>query len=626
MTQVTANQLAAAALDSHLSGNLAQAEQLYRQVLEVEPDNGNALSFLGALAYQAGRLEEAAGFYRRAVELKPNSAAVHHSLGNVLHALGQTEQANAAFRRATECDPNHAEAHFNLGNGLFDQNRLAEAAASYRRALAIRPHNPDALCNLGNVLEAQGELDEAVAAYRNALVLRPDLAHVHNNLGNILKERGLTVEAAASYRRALAINPALAGVHSNLLFALNYAGHDAAALFAEHLGWARQHAEPLTALAAAHGNVAEPLRRLKIGYVSADLREHPVARFIEPVLARHDRVGFEIFCYSNDDGADEVTARLRASSDHWRTIAGLGDAAAEQTIRADGIDILVDLSGHTARNRLTLFARRPAPVQATWIGYPNTTGMSAMAYRLTDACADPAGAADSLHSETLVRLPRTFLCYRPEPESPEVGPLPAATAGYVTFGSFNNLPKITPEVVAVWARILARLPHARLLLKSGPLADAAARSRYLALFAEQGIAAQRITLAAKVAAVSGHLALYNEVDIGLDPFPYNGTTTTCEAMWMGVPVVTLAGERHAARVGVSLLGAVGLDELVAENEEAYVEKAVALASDLERLSSLRAGLRPRVQQSPLCDEAGFTRALEDSYRAMWKTWCEQRRQ
>jgi predicted O-linked N-acetylglucosamine transferase (SPINDLY family) len=624
MTEASVKELAAAALDSHLAGNLAQAEQLYRQVLEVEPDNAGAPGFLGALAYQAGRLEEAAGFYRRAAELKPNSAALHHSLGNVLHALGRTGQANAAFRRATECDPNHAEAHFNLGNGLFDQHRFAEAAASYRRALAIRPHNADALCNLGNVLEAQGQLDEAVAAYRSALALRPDLANVHNNLGNIEKERGLIAEAAASYRRALAINPTLAGVHSNLLFALNYAAQDAAALFAGHLGWARQHAEPLTALAAPHGNVPDPLRRLRIGYVSADLREHPVARFIEPVLAQHDRGGFEIFCYANDAGADEAAARLRAASDHWRCIAGLGDAAAEAMIREDAIDILVDLSGHTARNRLTLFARKPAPVQATWIGYPNTTGMSAMDYRLTDARADPPGTADSLHSETLLRLPRTFLCYRPEPASPAVAPLPAARAGYVTFGSFNNLPKITPEVVAVWARILARLPQARLLLKSGPLADATARSRYLALFAEHGIAAPRITLAAKVAAVSGHLALYGEVDIGLDPFPYNGTTTTCEAMWMGVPVVALAGDRHAGRVGVSLLGAVGLEELVAKDEEAYVEKAVALASDLERLAGLRAGLRARMQQSPLCDEAGFTRALEDTWRAIWQTWCGQR--
>jgi predicted O-linked N-acetylglucosamine transferase (SPINDLY family) len=365
---------------------------------------------------------------------------------------------------------------------------------------------------------------------------------------------------------------------------------------------------------------AIPDRRLRIGYVSPDFRAHSVASFLEPVLARHDTDNFDVVCYAQVAHPDRTTERLRQLAGHWRDTCAQSDEQVANMIRQDRIDILVDLAGHTRNNRLTVFTHRPAPIQLTYLGYPNTTGLPQIDYRLTDALADPP-EADALHTERLVRLPRGFLCYSAPQDAPAVSPLPATAVGHITFGSLNNLAKVNEQVVELWARVLHAVPGAQLLLKGKALCDQATAGRFVEMFARHRIPADRLRLASWAATRAQHLTTYAQVDIALDPFPYNGTTTTCEALWMGVPVVALAGDRHAARVGVSILTHVGLREFIATTPDDYVRTAAGLAADRARLVALRASLRRRMADSPLCDGAAFTRDIEATYRAMWETWC-----
>ena len=470
----------------------------------------------------------------------------------------------------------------------------------------------------------RGRPAEAEAAYRRAIELKPDYAEAHINLGNALKDQGRLAEAEAMYRRAIDLKPDFAKAHSALLLLLNYRpATDPSALYRAHREWRDRYARHLERPARPYDNTRDPERRLRVGYVSPDFRTHSVSFFFEPLLAAHDRAAVELFCYAEVKHPDDTTSRLKTLADYWRSTLGLTDDGVGDLGRADGMDVLVDLAGHTGDNRLLVFARKPAPVQVTWLGYPSTTGLSTIDCRLTDAIADPEEGSGACHSETLVRLPGGFLCYKAPEVAPEVSPLPARTTGFVTFGSFNNSSKVTPEVVAVWARIMRRIPGSHLLLKSRQFADATTRQRYVKLFVGYGIDAPRIRLLPNAPSLEKHLGTYSRVDIALDTFPYNGTTTTCEALWMGVPVITLRGDRHAGRVGASLLARVGLAELIAENEEAYVETAVSLAGDRGRLEALRTGLRARMSASPLCDPAGFARQVEAAYREMWKQWCRK---
>ena len=518
--------------------------------------------------------------------------------------------------------PDYVAAHNNLGNVLRDQGKLDDALAAYHRALALRPDYVAAHVNLGNALKDLGRLEEAVAAFQKALAVKPDQPEARSNLGNAYKNQGKLTEAVAAYQKALELKPDYVDAHSNLVFCMNYDEQFTQRdIVAESRRWDAVHAVPRGADERPHPNDPDPERRLRVGYVSPDFREHSVSYFLDPVIAHYDRGTFEVFCYAGVVRPDKKTARFRDLSDGWCSTVGMTDAAVAERIREDGIDILVDLAGHSANNRLLVFAERPAPVQVTWLGYPNTTGLSAMDYRLTDAIADPAGDAEASHSETLVRLPNGFLCFTPTADAPEIGEAHAPAAGHVTFGSFNNLAKVTPDVVATWARVLDGAPTSRLLIKSRPLADAETHKRYVEMFDAHGIDAERVELIPRIPLRYGHLGAYGRVDIGLDPFPYNGTTTTCEALWMGVPVITLSGDRHAGRVGASILNRVGLGDLVAETREAYVETAVALANDLNRLSTLRNGLRDRVRQLPLCDADAFARDVEAAYREMWRRVC-----
>ena len=380
------------------------------------------------------------------------------------------------------------------------------------------------------------------------------------------------------------------------------------------------HARPLAKQVRAYENTRDSERRLRVGYVSADFFTHPAAYFFEPLLAAHDRTNLEIFCYSAGARSDETTNRLREIAGAWRSIVGMNDETVARIIEADAIDILVDLSGHTAGNRLLVFARKPAPVQATYLGSLTTTGLTAIDYKLTDRFLTPDGTAERF-SEELVRLPHCFVCYQPPHGAPPVAALPSSKGGRVTFGSFNNLTKVMPEVVALWSRILRALPETKIILKDRTLADPAQCARYLGLFAENGVEAGRVELLPRTT-MADYLAVYDRVDIAFDPFPYNGCTTTCDALWMGVPVITLAGAMSYSRFGVSLLSNLGLDELIAATPDKYVEKAVALANDRKRLMVLRSELRSRMAASPLCDAKAFAKGIEEAYRRMWRRWCK----
>ena len=511
---------------------------------------------------------------------------------------------------------------FQLALKHFAAGQLLEAEDICRRIVSQDPNHAETYCLFGVIARQLGKEELGLELIRKAIRVDPTMAEAHYNFGIILVMRGLIEEALASFAQALVIKPDYAEAYSNKLMTSHYlASYAPAEIHAEHLGFAARFEAPLKPLWQPHLNPRDPERRLKIGYLSPDFCHHSVAFFIEPVLAHHDRSQFEIVCYYNHTYHDAVTRRIMDSVDHFLPCREMLDDQLAARIRADGIDILVDLAGHTSDNRLPMLARKPAPVQVTWIGYPNTTGLTAVDYRLTDAHADPEGKTEQWHSETLVRLPGCFLCYAPPVNCPEITALPVREAGRITFASFNNLSKINEQVVLVWAEILRRLPTARMLIKGSLANDQSLHERILQMFSGRGIARERIVMAQRKGVFFDHMALYGEVDIALDTFPYNGTTTTCEALWMGVPVVGLAGEMHSGRVGASLLSAVRLGELIAPNEEDYVRIAVELATDHARLEALRGNMRLVMCNSPLTDAKGFTRSLEDQYRSMWHTFC-----
>jgi predicted O-linked N-acetylglucosamine transferase (SPINDLY family) len=603
------------------AGKLSVAKVIFLQVLELEPEHYESYRHLGMVLEESKDLEGAITCYQQAICLHPDLPDAHNNLGVVLQSRADVEGAIACFQNAIEVDCSFYKAYYNLGSLLMGQGRLAESVNSLQRALTLKPALPEAHNNLSIVLQYQGRLSEAFQHHQQALALKPNFPEAYTNLASTFMRQGLYSEAEAAYRKALDLKPELAHVHSNLLLAQLYNPDTRSPqILTEACTWATQHAAKLM-VPDSFTNNCDPNRRLKIGYVSPDFRTHSVAYFIEAILAHHHKLSFETFCYSQVTLPDAATDRLAGMADHWCSIVGMSDRQLADQIRADGIDILVDLAGHTRGNRLLVFARKPAPIQITYLGYPSTTGLSQIDYRLTDAYADPPQQGDEYYTEQLLRLPSCFLCYTPPEWVPAVAALPALRNGYVTFGSFNNLAKVTPQVISLWSQILAALPNSRLLLKNLALRDEGVRTRYLELLAGHGIERDRIHLAEHKDSPQDHLNDYANVDIGLDTFPYNGTTTTCEALWMGVPVITLAGRTHVARVGVSLLSAVGLEPLIATTPEDYVAKAITLASHLEQLAQMRSTLRQYVAASSLCDGPTFVRELEDTYRQLWQRWC-----
>ena len=606
------------------AGQLDAAIAAFRRAIALKHNLPEVHASLGTALKDTGQLDEAIAAYRQAIALRPNSPEAHSNLGNALRDCGKLDEAIAALRTAIALGPGLPEVHSNLGNALRDNGQLDEAIAAYRRSIALKPTYAKARYNLASAMYDKGQLDQAITHFQEAIALDPGFPGAHGNLGNALLVSGRLHEAIASYRQAIALKPDYREAHGNLVFALNYHPEfDAQSIADEHRRWGKRHAEPLREFIQPHHNDRNPERCLRIGYVSRDFRAHSVAFFIEPLLAFHDPAQVDVFCYASVIRPDPVTARLRGLVPHWRDIARVSDEEAAGIIRDDGIDILVDLSGHTSHNRLPIFARKPAPVQVSWLGYPNTTGMTAMDCRLTDAHADPPGSTEPLHTEELVRLPDCAWCFRPPEDAPPVCLPPAAHAGFITFGCFNSLPKINGPLLELWSQILRAVPGSRLLLKNASLPNASVQERLKSAFGDFGISPERIEMAGFAPSMAGHLAAYHRVDIALDTFPYHGTTTTCEALWMGVPVITLAGNTHASRVGVSLLSNVGLGELIAHSGSDYVGTATSLAADLPRLAQLRATLRARMQTSVLTDAPRFARNIEAAFRQMWRNHLHQ---
>jgi predicted O-linked N-acetylglucosamine transferase (SPINDLY family) len=607
------DRLVAEAVALRRAGRLDESAAHFDQALAHMPDHAGALTSYAMLLLDRGDASAALSLGQRALASDPGRGSAHHVVGRAQCRAGQLTEGIASLRRALARHPDAVEIHVDLGNALLEEGSLEEAEQHLLRARELEPAAAEVEINLGNLDRRQHRAAEAIARYRRAIELDGAMAQAHNNLGTLLAEVGDVDGAVGSFRRALELAPERVSTWSNLLLALNWSERISPSEFAaEHRAFGRYFAERIPALPPIASRRLSG-RRLKIGYVSSDFCSHAAALFIEPLFERHDRERFEIYAFHNSRTSDDVTARLAGLVEHFMPVAGRSDSELSQHIRAEGIDILVDLNGHTAQNRLTLFMLKPAPIQVSWLGYLATTGLATIDYRLTDARADPPGLTETLHTEKLWRLPDTLWCYRPYGVAPDSGPLPAQRNGYVTFASLNNPAKLSSTMLALWARILQAVPAARLVIMRSGTAERDAEVS--AAFERHGIASGRVEQLARQS-TADYLALHQRIDIALDTWPCAGATTTCDALWMGLPVVTLAGKRSFSRSGASILPSVGLPELVTQNADDYVDVAVTLARDAPRLGRLRASLRDRMLKSTLTDAARFAAAVEQAYLGM----------
>lgn len=602
-------------------GRLTEAETCLRRAVTVRPDMAQSWCNLGVVLHGQRRLEEALECLERARALWPHGAEILNNLGNVLLDQGQTTEAEDAFRAAIAAAPRFARAHGNLGVALGSQGRTAEALACFRAARELAPDNAEAASNLGAQLRELGHITEAIELCRDAVECDPMFAAAHNNLGAALKDAGRLAEAEDCFREAVRLAPEDFAARSNLLYSLLYDGPPAAP---ERLATSREFGLAATRAAGAPcvdwpeaARLAQAGAPLRVGLVSADLRSHAVAYFLESVLGRMDPTRLEFFAYPNGSAAgdDPVAARLRGRVAAWRPLPP-DDAAAAKIIRDDGAQVLIDLSGHTAGNRLPLFARRPAPAQASWLGFPGGTGLAEMDCLIADGSLPRDMEAE--YTEIVLRLPGCRLCFTPpEDEAPAVAPSPATANGYVTFCCCNDLAKLNDGVLALWARVLAAVPTSRLLLRAGQLADTALREEFAARLAALGVDPERVDLEGPLPRAE-YLAAHARADIALDPFPYPGGATSAESLWMGVPVLTLAGRGLLAGQGASIAAAAGLPDWIARDADDYVRLAAERAGDFPALARLRADLRGRVAASALCDAGGFARDLTDVIEAAWR--------
>jgi len=589
-----------------------------KPVKNLAQDNWNlALEY-----FHAGRFTEAETAIESFLSQNPTHADAWNLSGLIQRGLIQYEKAVEHIETAVRLDTNKCFYLNNLGAIYKDMRQLDKSFQALEKALSIQPDYLEAVYNMGCTLQAKGELIRAGQYYEKALSLKPDYANAQGNLTGIYKDQGEMEEALGACLKTLSLRPSDSYAYSNYIFCLNYLENiPAKDIFEKHLDWNRTFGTESVQPVSSHPNDPKPDRRLRIGYVSPDLNWHSVAFFLLPILQQTDHSGFEIFCYSNSDKTDLATDLMKQASHHWRIIFRQTDEDAAAQILADQIDILIDLAGHSGRNRMTLFAKKPAPVQITYLGYPNTTGCPAVDYRITDEWTDPSGRADSLYTEKLVRLPDGFLCYSPPTDLPDVQNSPCIHNGFITFGSFSNRAKITKNTIEIWATILKRVSNSRLLLKSSIMGDQDARKRLLDQFVQNGISPDRIDILGYMP-LQDHFSAYQQMDVALDTFPYNGTTTTCEALWMGVPVITLNGDRHAGRVSGSILSRIGLSDWIADSTGNYIETAVQMTRHPDHLQKLRMTMRSRMLQSPLMNRRGFVQNLETAYRWMWKGWCE----
>ena len=567
----------------------------------------------------AGECEAALECYRKAIAAAPAYARAHMNAGNALRKLKRWDEAIGAQQAAVECAPDYAPARFNLGALLLARDRLREAERELLQASRLQPEMAEAAVLLADLYEKVERLDDAEAQFRRALALTPGHAGTIVNFGTFCLRQGRRDEAVALLTRAHELEPSIENLDSLLLFSLNFATDLSAEAIADKH---RQIGADITRRAGpplrTWSNDADPGRVLRVGYVSGDFFNHPVALFLRPVLERHDPRAVETFCYSNYGHDNEVARVLRQCSRHWRDISALTDEQLIAQLRDDRIDVLVDLSGHTDRNRLSAFARHPAPVQVTWLGYLNTTGLPAMDFRICDRHTDPEGVTEHLHTESLVRMPDSQWCYEPWPGIERIPVAQPEPRDSIRFGSFNQVAKIGDRCLELWCDVLSRVSGSSLLVLD--VRQAQTRSALLRRIERNGIDPARVSTRGRMSMVD-YFAAIGSVDIALDTYPYNGATTTFDTLWMGVPIVGLTGERGISRGTYSILRSVGLEELIAPSAETYADLNVRLAADAAWRTDLRATLRPRLAASPLMDPRTFTRALEERYRVMWRAWC-----
>ncbi len=582
--QMMIDQIMQKAYALHQQGNLSSAEKLYQQVLQLDSRHADANRLLGVIAFSTGYFNEAVRLLKNAITSAPKFPQNYFILGGVYKQLNDTDKAIIA----------------------------------YKKSIALKPDFVEAYNNLGLLYKSKKQYSDAITCFKNALKHQPKSAFTLSNLGNTYKDSGRMDEALAALKDACKADPYFSAAYSNYLMALNYCSEiSPESVFESHLAWETYCPNTIQANRFDFKNKSAK-SKLRIGYISPDFHTHSVAYFIEPLLKAHDKSRYELYAYYNNSVFDKTNERIQGYFDHWRNIFEKPNLEIADAIYADEIDILVDLAGHSANNTLAVLYQKPAPIQVTWLGYPNTTGLSQVDYRLSDSIADPVGVSDSLHSETILRLKNGFLCYQGDAELPVMQNIPYDRNGYFTFGSFNNFVKVRPEVIETWAEILNQVPHSRLILKSSQFADKDTKGRCIKLFKKLGVSKERLNLVAMLPNPNDHMAFYGEVDLALDPFPYNGTTTTFEALWMGVPTLSLSGNVHASRVGESILKRVGLDSYISFSKEEYVQLAKQKSEQLAELRELRMSLRKTMMDSPLCDQADFAEQIQNAFRYMWE--------
>lgn len=599
--------------------NLKSAIQNFRRAIDLGLKSYNCYLKLARCLDKTGASEAALEYIKAAILIAPDKADVFNQLGIIYLSLEEWRPAKASFEKAIKLDK--ANSSIPLSNLALVMAMLKEpetAIALAEEAISIDSSDAWAYNNLGNMYNQLGQSLKAIKIFQKALAHDPTFAEAHNHIGGTYLNLGRHSDALDAYEAAISIDPHFADAHNNRNLSSNYSTlYTPMQTFEKHLAFGKIFDNPKALNKKKKNNTSI----LRVGYVSGDFRKHSVSYFFEPILEHHSSGRVRTICYYNAKKQDVVTKRLQQLSDEWRQIEALDDETFAQLVADDEIDILVDLSGHTRGNRLTAFARRLAPIQLTWLGYPNTSGLTTMDYRLTDEVTDPTDQTDQFFTEQLIRLKHGFLCYRGDSRINHSSTPPSSSCDEIIFGSFNNSNKITDQVIAVWSQILKSVPKSKLMLKSNHFDSPDLKKSLTQKFKEQGISAKRIILLNRIEQSDHHLKLYDSVDIALDPFPYNGTTTTCESLWMGVPVITLAGETHAGRVSSSILKRVGLDELVSSKEETYIKLAVKLAGNLETLILLKSSLRKKMLTSPLCDEKLFTQILEDTYASIWAQYC-----
>ena len=603
----------------HALGQTAEAEMAYRQAIALDATVAAPMLHYADLLRETRRERQAITIYQAALLLEPDNIDTRNNLGMALQADGQLEDALAAFRQVEVLAPNNTVTHSNIAAVLNDMGQREAALESCRRAVKLGPKSPAAHVNLGTCLMEMGRLSEAVSSFETVVKLDPHHRRAHVNISATLTRLGRVDQAIVHARKALKINPDWDELHSNLLFYLTHSQDiDAAALFAEHVRYADHFEAPLRASWPVHTNPRDPERGLRIGFVSADLYNHAVAHFITPILehlALSPRL--EIVIYANSFHDDHVSRHLHGMASIWRQVEKLTHAELAQLITSDAIDILIDLSGHTGFNRLPAFARKPAPLQLTWIGYPGSTGLQAMDYFLVDRYYAPPGLLDDQFTEKLLRLPASAV-FLPSPEAPDVNPTPALDNGYVTFGSFNRASKLSREVIARWSTLLRALPDAKMVVAGMP--NDQTSDMFLAWFKREGIASNRLTFFAHTNS-RDYLALHHLVDVCLDTSPYNGGTTTLHALWMGVPTLTIAGPTLPSRVGAAILQHVALTDFIAVDDQDFLLKGKQIAGGIAAIASLRAGLRDKLKNSAACQPALIATGLEHAMRSIWRHCC-----